>query len=236
MIKYLALAFILVSSRIFSQEEFKPENKEFGLSLGTNSVLPIILDPSDEVFKNLTLDFKYALSDQFRLGLGIGFTGKNSKSEKVILADIESSTHSENGFSLLPSVEYHFLGTPRLDPYIGILLGFNFGGKVKDVTLEQFANNGTTFTLSTTKTLPSTIGFGTHFIVGFDYYIFDRLSLGIETGFGYNIVKQSGDKTITTFNNGAYSASSEKIVESNSGFNNFPVGIKLGYFFGSLND
>ncbi|MFM7857201.1 MAG: hypothetical protein ACKO96_36100, partial [Flammeovirgaceae bacterium] len=129
----------------------------------------------------------------FRMGFAISVRNQNQ---------IENVTQSSFEVSLRPGYEWHFAGTERLSPYVGI---------DTDLTIKSssFSDDRDPSTRGPIKSISGAWdsngterGFtriGANFLIGADYYIVKRLYLGLEFGYGFQVVNSS-DISITPFN------------------------------------
>lgn len=126
----------------------------------------------------------------FRLGFSV--SARNQK-------QIENVTQSSFEISLRPGYEWHFAGTDKLSPYVGI---------DADVTIKSssFSDDRDPSTRGSIKSISGawdTNGtergftrFGANFLIGADYYVIRHLYLGLEIGYGFQLVNAS-DISIT---------------------------------------
>ena len=232
----LLLITIGVSKFLTAQEEFKPGFGEIGVGLNASGVLPILLDPTDETF-SVGLNFKYTLNDRFQARLNLLFGADNVKDEVEKTSPSYSSVKeksNQNSFVFSPGIEYHFGGTNRLDPYMGFEIGFGRTSRLKteSIEVETFGNNSITSTLKNES--PGTTLFNLNYLVGFNFFVFDRFSVGLETGFGYGLDLTKGEDT-SFFSNGSTTVSSSSdIKKSIYGIESFPVTCNLVYYFGDF--
>ena len=141
---------------------------------------------------------------------------------------------NQNSFVFSPGIEYHFGGTNRLDPYMGFEIGFGRTSRLKteSIEVETFGNNSITSTLKNES--PGTTLFNLNYLVGFNFFVFDRFSVGLETGFGYGLDLTKGEET-SFFSNGSTTVSSSSdIKKSIYGIESFPVTCNLVYYFGDF--
>ena len=93
--------------------------------------------------------------------------------------------------------EYHFTGTDRLSPYVG--LDIQFGGGNSHTEGEN-TNDGTTYTSGDSYTTDAKMGiFGVKLAGGMDYYFAENFYLGLELGLNWmstNYKEGTGSATI----------------------------------------
>jgi hypothetical protein len=141
----------------------------------------------------------------YRIGVNLGFSNSSPDTSLTI-----------NSFALdiRPGFEKHLAGTERLSPY--------FGAEAI-IALKTISgdNNGTSFSGGSPGS--SDQGYfrvGANAVAGFDYYIFKRVYLGVEAGYGF---------LFTSFSDKKYGSST---VDGGSTFNlgaNFNGSLRLGY-------
>jgi len=129
----------------------------------------------------------------FRMGFSIGV--RNQKA-------IENVTQSTFEINLRPGYEWHFAGTERLSPYVG--LDGDFAIKSPSFSDERDAQTrGPIKSISgawdPNGTERGYTRFGANLLVGADYYIIKRLYLGLEFGYGFQVINSS-DISVTQFN------------------------------------
>ena len=92
--------------------------------------------------------------------------------------------YSRIGITLKPGIEKHFTGTKRLSPYLGAeaIIGFRTGTSKNEYQM------GTDVYIAKTKNSNSADGitFGFAGVAGADFYIAEKLYLGLELNYGLN--------------------------------------------------
>ncbi len=147
-----------------------------------------------------------------------------------------------NRFLFFPGLEKHFHASQRLDPYVGG--AFNFGSVGTTRMKSNMTITDTTGTSSGTDltevaaTMDGGFLFGVNFVTGFNYFVTERLSIGAEYTWGYNVLRSGGDwtriSTNTPVNGNATTAKSQGAflsTVSTLGVNS-TAGLTLSYFFG----
>jgi hypothetical protein len=169
------------------------------------------------------LRFRKFVSDRnaFRMGVSLGF--KNQK-------DIENVTKSSFDINLRPGYEWHFAGTDRLSPYVGLEADFALKSS-------SFSDDRDALTRGSIKSISgawdqngSERGFlrlGANFIIGADYYIVKRLYLGLEVGYGFQSIGSSDIET-TPFSGNVVKSKGGSIFQLGSNFNS---SLRLGFAF-----
>lgn len=169
------------------------------------------------------LRFRKFVSERnaFRMGVSVGF--KNQK-------DIENVTKSSFDINLRPGYEWHFAGTDRLSPYVG--LEADFALKSSSYSDDRDAlTRGSIKSISgaydTFGTERGFLRFGANFIVGADYYIVKRLYLGLEVGYGFQSIS-SADIETTPFSGSVVKSKGGSTFQLGSNFNS---SLRLGFVF-----
>jgi hypothetical protein len=128
------------------------------------------------------------ISDQSAVRLGFSLGLRNQ-------TPFENTTQSSFEINLRPGYEHHFVGTDRLSPYIGfdVDIAIKSSSFSDDRTSAQ--NPGQYSKISgawdTNGTERGFTRFGANFLIGADYYVIKRLYLGIEFGYGFQVISSS---------------------------------------------
>ena len=205
-------------------QDFKPEEKEFGVGLKASGIWPLIKDPIDGVIDPMNLRLMYTYTEKITLRADLGFYGGTNKDFEQSGNSSSTTEESQSGFIFAPGAEYHFGGTEKLDPYIGAYLGLDFQGGSEKNTIFQSGNN----TSTSIRTEPGTTKINFMLMTGFRYFVLERFALGLEAGFGYQRSSQSGQIIVTSGNN----SSSSTIEKTDGGFRSGGLALHLSYFFG----
>lgn len=237
-----------------SIDVYKPDLKEIGVSFQASGLQGLLDSPFSEVFDKTVLSLKYVKSDRLYYTLGLGFDINTSKSEtkdslfsfsSKLLNTITEKT-SQSKISIIPGIEYHFGGTPRLDPYLGANLPIKYiSSEVKTNTNETNGVNSDNKVISSkiedVISNPGGFGFGLGLLVGFNYYLTDRFSIGLEYRIGFDWEKTGGSEKTThkesinnagTISNSSYENTNYSSESSFKGINNGILGLNVLYFFG----
>jgi hypothetical protein len=192
--KKIAFVSFLLLCRIvsFSQEvaapsiSYKPTGKSLTAEVNFN---PFSSSPVSINYIRL----RKFVSDQNAVRLGFSLGVRNQ-------TPFENTTQSSFEINLRPGYEHHFAGTDRLSPYIGfdVDLAIKSSSFSDDRTSAQ--NPGQYSKISgawdSNGTERGFSRFGANFLIGADYYIIKRLYLGIEFGYGFQVISSS-DITLT---------------------------------------
>ena len=179
-----------------------------------------------------------------RLGFGVAYLNNGTLNEDSVsltsgnrALQTVDSTSSRFDFKVSVGVEKHLGTTKRLDPYVGAdLTIIRLGATNTNVGLSQVDITGEHKEVTTIKT-DGGAGFGLGAVAGFNYFLSQNLSLGVEFGYAFNYTKTggdfsesyrvipvSGDETSTS-NFGKASTSATTIGATATG------GIMLSFFF-----
>lgn len=130
---------------------------------------------------------RYFVADNIAVRLTLGIDNNSTSDIVYENADFSGGTGTvettNNAWTLGIGGEYHFTGTDKLSPYVGldILLG---GAKqtTDGSNVDGFNNysNGDSYSTET----PSS-GFGVNLVAGTDYYFAENFYLGFELGLGW---------------------------------------------------
>jgi hypothetical protein len=167
----------------------------------------------------------------FRLGLFVGGSRNPSFTE---FNNIELVNNSKSfNFNLRPGIEKHFKGTERLSPYYGGELSFT---NKKDVTTTQSLWVSNTDQIKTQKNISSNSIFGLNIFSGADFYITEKIFLGVELGFGLQYDGR-GRTSLKGKNPENNSDLNTKEIGNSSSFQwgpNYQGTIRLGYCLNNL--
>ncbi len=226
----------------------KPSSGEFGVGVKAAGLKNMIWENS---FDSLTIQLRRVQSQSLvlRTDIGMDFNSHNTSFR------FESNTGSgygltedlEKNFTIViaPGLERHFKGTQRLDPYVGAALPLVFVSKTTTTSNdENVSDDGDYSKHKLERTTPGRIGIGLDGLVGVNYFMFNRLSLGIEYKLGFSLVRLKGKTTSkTTIREKINGAPETVTITENNGneetsstsfFGNKGVlGLNLNFYFGS---
>lgn len=178
---------------------FKHEKGMLSASLGVTGLLgnislsaPLGPNNSPQVF------LRYFLSDNLALRMGLAPSIRHAKVSRVdsVGKDLVEfdSTNSRASFDIMAGIEYHFEGTKRLDPYIGIDLSFGLVGTEKFNSSLDISDTTGTATMTRTITQDGGYSFGARAFIGANYYVSKHFYLGVGYGLGFTSVATGGDR------------------------------------------
>ncbi len=220
--KYLFFIFSLFGClSSFAQEtsvmnEYKPNAKSSTLEVNFNpfSSAPISIN---------YLRFRKFVSEKnaFRMGVSLGF--RNQK-------DIENVTKSSFDINLRPGYEWHFAGTDRLSPYVGLEADFalkssSFSDDRDPSTRGSIKSISGAYDINGTER--GFLRLGANFVIGADYYIVKKLYLGLEVGYGFQSISSSDIET-TPFSGTVSKSKGGSTFQLGSNFNS---SLRLGFVF-----
>jgi hypothetical protein len=214
---FTCIAFVSFSQDSLKVITYKPVAKSFTAEVNFNpfSSSPISIN---------YLRFRTFVTERqaFRMGFSIGL--RNQKA-------IENVTQSSFEISLRPGYEWHFVGTERLSPYVGLDADLTIKSSSFSDDRDA-ATRGSVRSISgawdTNGTERGFTRFGANFLIGADYYLIKHLYLGLEIGYGFQ-VSNSADISVTPF-----SGSSPQPNKGGSTFqlgSNFNSSLRLGFVF-----
>lgn len=218
---------IALTGSTFAQ---KPTDAPFSLEgqLGFNA--------STLSFDAPSIRFRYFATENIagRLTLGIDNSSETInyfENEDVNGGGTGTEENKMGGWNLGIGGEYHFAGTDRLSPYVGldILLG---GGSM---TSEWTNTNGLSYDASHTRSVENKYStFGVNLVAGADYYFAENFYLGMELGLGFGaMTEKEGTDVDTQIIAGTTVITNNKTNEyKSSSFGNNVVGqFRLGWRF-----
>lgn len=203
-ISILLLAFFFCASAAQAQvDTLKPQAKDQAFVLSLSGIINSIAVPA---FQNPIgepmLLHRYYINNKlvYRTGVSINSYNLSKSSVDSIGASqlsVDSSFKQVN-LAVLPAIEYHFQGAKRLDPYVGAQLGFVALGTQKERVF--IANEDTTGKATTEITFDQKGGYmlGANLFTGFNFFIYNKLSIGLEYHFGLWYQSVGGDFTRVT--------------------------------------
>lgn len=176
----------------------KPDIGDIGFGIKANGLKGLVWENS---FDSLTFQIRKVRQRGiiFRADLSISFQNQKFSEKDVFLGggysyDEETSKHFAIG--LAPGIEKHFPGTRRLDPYVGVALPFVFVGKLRTTEVGDYVDTDGSYLKSETKrTEPGGFGIGLDGFVGLNYYVANRISIGVEYGLGFTLLTSKGKPT-----------------------------------------
>lgn len=132
-----------------------------------------------------------------------------------------------NSFGVAVGAEYHFAGTEKLSPYVG--LDIMFGGGNNAASWENY--NGVGYAADYTREDKAKTGmFGVNLVAGADYYFAENFYFGMELGFGFRANStKAAESTVTT--GGVTTETLAPDAKSSTLGNNVVGNFRLGWRF-----
>ncbi len=222
--RYLLLSAVLFFSiPVFSQNNLKPVEGEFGISFavdglyniavrnwmttglenihtvetGTNYILPSTMG---EIVPQEIIFGRYYVTDDMTIRLGLGVNTTNQGTENDFSDETITNTSDSRlkacSWGISAGIEKH-IGTDlnRLDPFIGASIK---GGGISGIKYEynEDFDDGTTHIITTENVkYPGGCVFGLNLFAGFNYFFNPRIAIGGGIQWGYNKTKLKGDWT-----------------------------------------
>jgi hypothetical protein len=250
-IAFALLALSLIGLAAFAQDTNRTKNekevvkydaRDWGVSFNlTGLINSTRLESMSDSYGNPAIQIRKFINQKTAIRAGFGINTFNADVNTVdsvnttqVTAD---SSYRRAVVYIAPGMEYHFEGTKRLDPYVGFAVFLGVVSKEKmDVSVSSVDTTGTA-TLTRNYDLPGGLSFGSSIIIGFNYFISDKLSLGAEYQFGGQMMRTGGDYAIVTVDRPIAGAptttrqvGSNRTVDSGIRMTS-TAGITLSYFF-----
>lgn len=179
------LLFVFVSIQAIAQDtdRKKPETGNFAVEVNFN---PFSSSPVNINY----LRGRYFTSElsALRIGFSLGF--QNDTPNK-------NDTYNTIEFNIRPGYEWHFAGTDRLSPYVGLELDYalktsNYTNDDEDEFVKEIKG---AWSQGGSEQGYSRIG--ANFIIGADFYVAKRLYIGTEFGYGFQKIKYADIEVVT---------------------------------------
>ncbi|VXB42920.1 conserved exported hypothetical protein [Flavobacterium sp. 9AF] len=167
------------------------------------------------------LKFRYFLKEDLGVRLGLGVY--NSNDEDVTGQSPNQITYTDklSSNTIKLGIEKHFAGANRLSTYAGADLLVRFGKELD----EENEENG-----DFQKTESKNSSFGVAIFTGADYYITQKVFLGVEAGLNFLSTKYKDEEY--SFKNGNNTGSSSDPGKKESDFvSNVFGGVRIGFQF-----
>ncbi len=222
--KKLMLIAVFAGVASFASAQFKPEagQKTLEVNFAPLGGAPISIN-------GIKLRMFNDATTAYRLGLNINYASSKTRTGTTADGSVELYDKSSAlGISLQPGIEKHMAGTNRLSPYMGAVLDIGFQSSTD---VNEF--EGATANQVEELTTKGTNGFfrvGANAVAGADYYITNKIYMGVEVGYGLQLVNSATIKTESS----VAGAPTVKDQKPGSTFNfgpNFNGAFRLGYAF-----
>ncbi|MFN3963507.1 MAG: outer membrane beta-barrel protein [Fimbriimonadaceae bacterium] len=214
---------ILAGTALMAQKptEGNPSSLEVQLNL-TGNVNTIVAP---------MLKYRYFLNPNMAVRFGFGLNTSKQENKFAENPDGTGGTGTQvvksTEWLLMPGFEYHFEGTDRLSPYLGLSIGLGGGKDSEEWT--NYDGNGYNNGVSATVESPYS-SFGIGILAGTDYYFAQDFFVGAE--FGYMISSLTLKESTTTVSSGGTTNTikTPEAKASSMGFNE-TAAIRLGWRF-----
>lgn len=178
-----------------------------------------------------TLKYRYFLSSNLAVRFGLGYNGDKTEENFTENADGTGASGTleikSSSFEVSPGVEYHFAGTDRLSPYLGVAITIGSGKYSEDGS----ATDGVEYVegLNFEYEAPMSM-FGFSILAGMDYYVAENLFVGAELGWGSTSTTFKEAEGSASFDGTTNSFTEPEFKSSTSGFGSVG-GVRLGWRF-----
>lgn len=177
------------------------------------------------------LKYRYFLNSNMAIRFGLGL---NTSKEENNFSENPDGTGAKgtqviksSGWQIMPGFEYHFAGTDRLSPYLGLAIGIG-GGK----DTEEWTNfDGDAYANGVSAKVESPYSmFGVGLLAGTDFYFAENFFVGAELGF---LIDNTTIKESTTTVSSGGTTNTIKTPEAKSSSMGFgeTAAIRLGWRF-----
>lgn len=222
--KKLMLIAVFAGVASFASAQFKPEagQKTLEVNFAPLGGAPISIN-------GIKLRMFNDATTAYRLGLNINYSSSKTRTGTTADGSVELyDKASVLGISLQPGIEKHMAGTNRLSPYMGAVLDIGFQSSTD---VNEF-EGGTANKIEelTTKGTNGFFRLGANAVAGADYYITNKIYMGVEVGYGLQLVNSATIKTETSVS-GAPSIDDQKPGSTFNFGPNFNGAFRLGYAF-----
>ena len=182
-----------------------------------------------------SLKYRYFLSNNLAIRFGLAY---NSSKETNNFAENGDGTGalgtqevSSSSFGVAPGVEYHFAGTDRLSPYLGLAISIG-SGKSKESwdNYADFGDGGGYADGVSAEVENPFSSFGIELLAGADYYVAENFFLGAEFGWATNTVTQKEGSVSVSIDGDTSSSTSPEQKSSSAGFGSVG-GVRIGWRF-----
>ncbi len=222
--KKLMLIAVFAGVATFASAQFKPEagQKTLEVNFAPLGGAPISIN-------GIKLRMFNDATTAYRLGLNINYASSKTRTGTTADGSVELyDKASVLGISLQPGIEKHMAGTNRLSPYMGAVLDIGFQSSTDVSEFE-----GATVNQVEELTTKGTNGFfrlGANVVAGADYYITNKIYMGVEVGYGLQLVNSATIKTESSVS-GAPSIDDQKPGSTFNFGPNFNGAFRLGWAF-----
>lgn len=178
-----------------------------------------------------SLKYRYFLSSNLAIRFGLGYNSDKTEENFTENPDGTGATGSvemkSSSFEVSPGVEYHFAGTDRLSPYLGVALTIGSG----KYTETGSATDGVEYVEGLTYDYEAPVSmFGFSILAGMDYYVAENLFVGAELGWGSTSTTFKEAEGSASFGGTTNSYTEPESKSSSAGFGSVG-GVRIGWRF-----
>jgi len=182
-----------------------------------------------------SLKYRYFLSSNLAIRFGLAYNSSKATNNFAENGDGTGGTGtqevSSTSYSVAPGIEYHFAGTDRLSPYLGLAISIG-GGKEKE-SWDNYADFGTGggYAEGVSADVEAPVSsFGVALLAGADYYVAENFFLGAEFGWATNSVTQKEGEATVTIDGDTSTSTTREQKSSAAGFGSVG-GVRIGWRF-----
>ncbi|MFB6257834.1 MAG: hypothetical protein ABEH38_03995, partial [Flavobacteriales bacterium] len=119
-----------------------------------------------------------------------------------------TTTSKQSTFSIAPGIEYHLSTNSNIDPYVGLQIPLTFQGtRTVDSTISKEgydSGDKVKYDFEETREIPGGFGFGVQGIVGFNWFVSDKVAIGMEYTLGVMSTSTGGEVSIDQKRTGSH--------------------------------
>lgn len=175
----------------------------------------------NDAFGNAQIFGRYYLSSDLAVRAGLGINATSSETVDIdstawsrTVTDSDGSVTagpsspdsgrtktttetSQFNFSIAPGIEKHFSTNSNIDPYVGAQIPIAILGSTDSTVTDEFTGVSGGSEVSYDRTLNSTtpggFGWGLQGIIGFNWFVGDKVAIGMEYKLGFMNTSQGGE-------------------------------------------
>jgi hypothetical protein len=187
-------------------------------------------------FSAPAIRLRYFVIPQFAVRLTVGFDNnkRTINAEELIDGTGQSGKYEfKNSMTNIAiGGEYHFTGTERLSPFVGLDIKFGMGAaKETGSNADYIAGTAVYAPNQSEKFTAKASMFGVNLVAGTDFYFAQNFYLGLELGLGFQATTMKDATRETTIGAAAPVVEVTPGVKESSFANNFIGNFRLGWRF-----
>lgn len=178
------------------------------------------------------LRFRYFVSENLAVRVSLGLSSAKTtdnyfENEQDNSGGAGTYTTKQSVTTIGLGAEYHFSGTEKLSPFVGLDINFGMG----KMSTEGDQSDGAGYVANYSEKAEQKMGgFGINLLAGTDYYFAENFYLGLELGLGFNTYKIKEGEASATF--GGTTTTTKSNEQTNFNLANNVVGnLRLGWRF-----